>query len=148
MIPLLIGDSLAVGIAPYVTWDVNAAVGRTLMEGMPLIRASRRRVLAVSLGTNDPPTSVGALRTAVRVSLETNQCVIWATIYNRNVSYRAMNRALILERVRNPRRVRLVNWASVAAPYVAADPLGVHPTPAGYRLRARLYRGQAARCTQ
>jgi lysophospholipase L1-like esterase len=60
------------------------------------------------------------------------------------VSYRAANALLARLATDNP-RLRLVPWAErvAATPQlVGAD--GVHPTPAGYQLRAQLY-AQAAR---
>ena len=75
--------------------------------------------------------------------------MIWATIARppvNGVSYTAANS--LLERIAadDPRLV-IVPWAEQAA----ANPVllggdGVHPTPAGYQLRARLYAQAAQRC--
>ena len=76
-------------------------------------------------------------------------CAIWATIARppvNGVTYTAANR--LLERIAtdDPRLV-IVPWAE----QVAANPGllggdGVHATPAGYELRARLYAEAAQRC--
>jgi lysophospholipase L1-like esterase len=73
--------------------------------------------------------------------------VIWATIVRPPVNgstYRAANAVLARLAADDP-RLRLVPWAEKGAAdpnLVGAD--GVHPTPAGYGLRAQLY-AQAAR---
>jgi hypothetical protein len=144
--------------AALADWNVQvlARVGRPLAEGMGVVSgvdlppAGRPAVLAISLFTNDDPTHTSALETAVRRTLAlvgSRGCVIWATIARppvNGVSYRAANALLARLATDNP-RLRLVPWAErvAATPQlVGAD--GVHPTPAGYQLRAQLY-AQAAR---
>jgi hypothetical protein len=158
----MIGDSLAVGTEPVLPaalpgWTVrtDARAGRPLAEGMQVLRAtslSPGDVLAISLFTNDDPAHTAALTAAVRESLAhagDGGCVIWATIASppwNGVGYRAAN-ALLERGAAEDRRLRIVPWAQQAA----ADPQildqdGIHATPDGYRLRARLYARAAASC--
>lgn len=162
---VLVGDSLAVGVrtllpAALPGWKVQvlARVGRPLAEGMNVLagldlsQASRPAVLAISLFTNDDPTHTSALQTAVRRTLAiagAGGCVIWATIARpgvSGVSYGAAN-ALLARLATEDTRLRLVPWAErvAATPQLlAAD--GVHPTPAGFQLRAQLYAQAAQAC--
>jgi hypothetical protein len=164
---VLVGDSLAVGVrtllpAALPDWKVEVLgqVGRSLAEGMRVLEGlglasqehDARPVVAVSLFTNDDPTHIDALRAAVRRSLDlagARGCAIWATIAAppvNGVSYRAANAALERLADADP-RLRIVPWADQAA--ANPDLLGsdrVHPTPAGYELRARLYAEAARAC--
>jgi hypothetical protein len=163
---VLVGDSLAVGVrtllpAALPGWNVEVLgrVGRPLAEGMGVIdglqlsaqSASTRPILAVSLFTNDDPTHTAALQAAVRQTLQLvgeRGCAIWATIARppvNGVSYQAAN--AVLSRLADDPRLIIVPWAerATATPsLLAAD--GVHPTPAGYDLRARLYAQAAQAC--
>ena len=161
---VLVGDSLAVGIRPLLPallpgWKVrvDGRVGRPLAEGMGIVAATPlpadgREVLAVSLFTNDAPTRTAQLQAAVRTTLERagpRGCVIWATVARprqHGVSYRAANDVLERMAASDP-RLRLVPWARQVA--AAPSLLGadrVHPTAAGYRLRAQLYAAAARSC--
>jgi hypothetical protein len=164
---VLVGDSLAVGLRALLPgalsgWNVEVLgrVGRPLSEGMAVIDgldafgSSRDTppVLAVSLFTNDDPTHTGALQTAVRRTLELvgpHGCVVWATIARppvNGVSYRAAN-AVLEGLAASDSRLHIVAWAEQveANPQLLA-PDSVHPTPAGYELRARLYARAAQDC--
>jgi lysophospholipase L1-like esterase len=108
--------------------------------------------VAVSLFTNDDPTHTDALQAAVRRSLELagpRGCAIWATIARppvNGVSYRAANTALERLADDDPRLV-VVPWAEqTTSDPSLLGPDGVHPTPAGYQLRARLYAEAAQAC--
>jgi hypothetical protein len=159
---VVIGDSLAVGMRPYLAADlsgwsvtIDGRVGRPLAEGMGIVASTAiadpgRTVLAISLFTNDDPTQTSRLRSAITASLEkvgVQGCVIWATIARPpvgHVSYQAAN-AIITQAAADDDRLRVVAWAAYTAAtpgILAAD--GVHPSPAGYRQRAAMY-GQAAR---
>jgi hypothetical protein len=160
----VIGDSLAVGMKPYLgaalpgwTVTVDGRVGRPLAEGMGLVRSAdlppaASSVLAISLFTNDDPRGTAQLSAAVDESLEkvgAGGCVIWATIAREpvdGVSYAAAN-ALLARKARSTPRLQLVDWAG----YVAAHPGtlsggNVHPGPAGYQARTALYAQAAAGC--
>jgi hypothetical protein len=159
---VLVGDSLAVGIESLLPsllpgWrvSVDGRVSRPLAEGMAIVRQTSipsDGVLAVSLFTNDDPTHTAQLQAAVRSTLErvgSRGCVIWATIVRpplNGVSYTAANNVLRRMAASEP-RLRLVPWAEeVAARPSLVGGDGVHPTPAGYRLRAQLYARAAQSC--
>jgi hypothetical protein len=161
---VLIGDSLAQGIEPYLggflggsTLTVDARRGRPLAEGMGVL--GRTQVpsgpvaLAFSLFTNDSPSAVGALESAVRTSVQRagpNGCAVWATIArppHKGVSYAAANQHLNALASEFGGRLLIVPWAET----VAGSPslLGrdrVHATAAGYRLRAQLYADAVRSC--
>jgi hypothetical protein len=148
---LLIGDSLGLGIQPYLSgllpgWSVtsDSRTGRPLAEGMSRWRAERgsAAVSAFSLFTNDAPTNTSALEAAVRESAS-GGCAVWATIVRPpqgGTSYKAANQ--VLERLAQelPGRVVVVPWAATVAAtpgLVGSD--GVHATTQGYQQRAQLY---------
>jgi hypothetical protein len=161
---VMIGDSLAVGVRSLLPgllpgWQVavNGRVSRPLGEGMSILSSTPipsdgSTVLAVSLFTNDDPTHTPQLQAAVRQSLDRvgpNGCVVWATIARppvNGVSYDAAN-SLLRRLARSDSRLRIVPWAEQTAPRPSLlGPDGVHPTPAGYQLRARLYAQAAQSC--
>jgi hypothetical protein len=167
---LMIGDSLAIGTAqPLVLdlpgWDVkfDARIGRPLSEGMEILTTrtappeptARRRILAFSLYTNDPPADVTQLDAAVRASvaqLGAHGCAIWATISRpaaHKITYRAAN-ARLLELAQDPLlagRLLVVPWAEeVARHHGWKAPDHVHATAAGYLARARMYAEAATAC--
>jgi hypothetical protein len=164
---VLVGDSLAVGVrsllpAALPGWSVQVLgrVGRPLAEGVGVIdgldlgaQSPRSRpVLAVSLFTNDDPTHTAALQAAVRRTLQAvgpEGCVIWATIARppvNGVSYQSAN-ALLTRLAADDPRLIVVPWAErVAESRSLLGPDGVHPTPAGYQLRAQLYAQAAQAC--
>jgi len=148
---LLIGDSLGLGIQPYLSgllpgWSVtsDSRTGRPLAEGMSRWRAERgsAAVSAFSLFTNDGPTNTRALEAAVRESA-TGGCAVWATIARPpqgGTSYKAAN--ALLERLAQelPGRVVVVPWAAAVAsnPDLVGND-GVHGTSQGYQQRAQMY---------
>ena len=145
----LIGDSLNVGIEPYLgealpRWRVvaNDQVGRTTPEGIAELEAGRPALssyVVVSLGTNDPPDGVEAFRTNVARVLELagpDRCVIWATVWRDGrptVDYNDVLR----EAAEANKRLRLVAWAELVdkqPELLARD--GLHGNEDGYRKRA------------
>ena len=156
----VVGDSLAVGTqAPLASalpgWSIgtDARTGRPLAEGMRIVRSlGAAPVLAISLFTNDGPTSVAALQSAVRETIErqAHGCVIWATIVRPplgGATYDRANAALERLAADNPGVMRLVPWARKVADHPEwLAPDGVHATPAGYAARAQLYADAARSC--
>lgn len=157
---IVIGDSLALGMKPYLSGSalsIDARIGRPLAEGMSLVEKARLPdpatfALAISLFTNDDPSNVAALRSAVASSLERvgeDGCVIWATIVApavNGVNFKRAN-ALLEALADDEPRLQLVPWdAAVRRNPALLEPDDVHPTAAGYRLRAKLYRLAARRC--
>ena len=148
---LVVGDSLAVGVEPYLGKDLpgwrittSAFTSRPLADGVAEITSTSRLppVLVVSLGTNDDPSAVstfsGAVESVLRAAGPAG-CVIWPNIvrppYN-GVSYAGYNRALARLAAANPNLI-VVDWAGMVARdpgMVAGD--GVHATPSGYSARA------------
>ncbi len=156
---LLLGDSLAVGTAPYLPaaltgWQirVDGRIGRPLAEGMRQLAAlhATPTVLAVSLFTNDDPRHLAQLRAAVRTSLRNQRCVVWATISRppvAGVSYTAANQTLRQLPNAYLGRLYVVDWAHAVhrhPNWLATD--RVHATPSGWIARARLYANAAERC--
>lgn len=162
---VVIGDSLAVGMAPDLQALlpgrpvlVDARVGRPLDEGMAVLAGADppRASYLFSLFTNDDPVRVEALDAAVRASVATlgpRGCAVWATIVRPKVggrSYAAANarlRALAADPALAG-RLQIADWARALGghrrQWLVAD--GVHATSAGYRARARIYAGALARC--
>ena len=159
---LLIGDSLAVGMADALQaelpgWRVriDAKTSRTLAEGVRILGAEREppAILAFSLFTNDDPRSRDALVSAIRASAaRPGGCAIWATIAAppvKDVDYSAANQ-LLRSLAREPDlalSLQIVDWSAAvdeSPSLVAAD--GVHPTPEGYRTRAQLYADAIRAC--
>lgn len=162
---VVIGDSLAVGMAPdlqALLADrpvlVDARVGRPLDEGMGVLAASDppRASFLFSLFTNDDPVRIDALDAAVRASVTSlgpRGCAVWATIVRPKVggrTYGAVNarlRALALDPALSG-RLLIADWAHAVRghrrQWLAND--GVHGTAAGYWARAQLYADALARC--
>jgi hypothetical protein len=160
---IMIGDSLAQGtqaILPGLLpgWNVttNADRGRPLATGMQILAGTQTGgksvVLAFSLFTNDDPSHVSSLESAVRTSVSRagpRGCAVWATIVRpplNGVSYAAANRRLNQLAAVLP-RLRVVPWAAAVAAHpawVGSD--GVHATPAGYQGRAQMYADAARSC--
>lgn len=146
----LIGDSLNVGIEPYVPdalpgWKIvaNDEVGRVTPQGIAELEAGRpvlSNYIVVSLGTNDPPSEVEAFRKDVARFLRLvgpNRCVVWATIWRDERPNDAFNDVL-RDAAKANRRVSLVEWAEMVEQnpaLLASDRL--HGSEDGYRERAR-----------
>jgi hypothetical protein len=163
---VVIGDSLAVGMAPDLQALlpgrpvlVDARVGRPLDEGMAVLAGADppRASYLFSLFTNDDPIRIDALDAAVRASvaaLGPRGCAVWATIVRPKVggrTYGAVNarlRALALDPSLSG-RLLIADWAHAVQghrrQWLAKD--GVHGTTAGYWARAQLYADALARCS-
>lgn len=131
------GDSLAVGIRPYVhVRHFDAQVGRSTEVGVRRLLARRvsGRIVLLSLGTNDfyRPSRwfAGEIRRVKRAV--DNGCVVWAVTPNS----KRLNR--VLWRAAGP-RFRVIH-------HVAPGPDGIHPTLSGYKTLAFRYRRAARRC--
>ncbi len=156
----LVGDSLNVGIEPYIGaalpgWKVvtNDRVGRATSEGIAELEAGRPTLsnfVVVSLGTNDPPGDVTGFRRNVRRALALvgpNRCVVWATIWRDGAPNDAFNDVLREAAAAN-RRLTLVEWAEMVERHpelLAAD--GLHGNEDGYRERARAVATAARSCS-
>jgi hypothetical protein len=136
MLPALEGDSLAVGMQPYLAArPFDAQVGRTTEEGVARLGHMHLhgRTVYVSLGTNDPGHSAAWMSRQVRRVLAMGpRLVVWGEIRVEGKSYDdTLNRGL--KRVKSS-RLRLVRAVRPGA----GD--GIHLTREGYRLRAARFR--------
>lgn len=152
---LVVGDSLVVGTAPYLPGSVTSdgRVGRPSTEAVSVLRAkfSGQRVVVFDAGVNDDPAQPSRLSSdlAAARSITGNNCLVVATMsrppYN-GVSVDGLNRA-VRSFAASASNVRLVDWRSAAVSnprLINSD--GVHPTAAGYQLRARLFADAIAEC--
>jgi lysophospholipase L1-like esterase len=137
----LVGDSLNVGVEPYLEdalpgWRVDAH------EGITELRARRTKlapVVVVSLGTNDAEGTEDEFRALVDDAIRVvgpNRCLVWATIV-RDGEERTGFDDVLRDAVAEHPNVQLAEWASL----VSEDPTllagdRVHGTPEGYARRA------------
>jgi lysophospholipase L1-like esterase len=147
---LVIGDSLAVGLRPYlgqqlgtdVAWDAKS--GRTTPQGLVALRAAlkvvRPTAVVVSLGTNDG-SSPARFQDRINRTLAAigKRCVVWTTIYRpaRKGPYAPLNAVLAGEATRF-HRLHLVDWAGAVRRQAVTLPDGLHPDPAGFEYRGKL----------
>lgn len=145
----LVGDSLNVGVEPYLRadlggWqiDTDDVVGRATTTGVEHVSDQGTALgsyVVISLGTNDPVTGADAFRAEVAAVLgvaSSRRCVVWATIHRNGDAYEPFNEVLLDASATN-RNLRLVEWAAMIRDHpewLAAD--GIHGTPDGYRARA------------
>ncbi len=156
----LVGDSLNVGIEPYLSrylrgWRISAndESGRGTATGIDELRAGGSTLapaLVISLGTNDDPTAVSAFRRDVRTVLRLagpDRCVAWPTIARDGDAYVEFNDVLRQESQRSG-NLHVVDWARMVSEHpewLAAD--GIHATPDGYAHRARSVARVLRECT-
>jgi hypothetical protein len=162
---VVIGDSLAVGMAPALQGLlagravlVDARIGRPLDEGMSVLAGSDppRASFAYSLFTNDDPIRIEELDQALRSSvaaLGPHGCAVWATIVRPKVggrTYARVNarlRALALDPALSG-RLLIADWAQAVRGHRKAwlTKDGIHGTAAGYLARAQLYADALSAC--
>ena len=149
----VVGDSLEVGTGPYLsqllpglTVRVDADESRSSAAGEPVVAARLRSsddIVVFDLGTNDNPSRTGSLAANLSAvgRLVGDRCLVVATIHRPpagGVSYDGLN-GVIRSFVQQRPNTELVDWGSFASAHpdlLYSD--GVHPTAAGYQLRARL----------
>jgi 3D (Asp-Asp-Asp) domain-containing protein len=146
-----VGDSLAVGSSGPLEQLLGAqrlttlaARNRTSTQGLAALRrvATLPSTLVVQLGTND--TSVRVFRRNVRsivaIARPASARVLWVTIARPPLDGSTdadLNEVLRVEAGRHD-NLQLVDWRDTVAAGRVQLADGVHPTAAGYRLRARL----------
>jgi lysophospholipase L1-like esterase len=159
---LVVGDSLAVGMKPYlgpllgaseVVWDARS--GRTTPEGLVHLRARLRevtpRTVVISLGTNDGPDPArfaGRIHRALE-AIPPSACIVWTDINRppRKGRYHGLNRVLERAAQEDPRMV-VVHWDRAVLHRSVSLPDGLHPDAAGFEHRSRMVAGAIARgCT-
>ena len=156
-----VGDSLGVGTVPYlrselsgVKIDDDSEIGRPSSAGLPILQqkiAADPDVVVFDLGTNDdtanPDALAADLASARRIA--GSRCMVIATLnrppYN-GVPVTGLNQAVTSFAAADG-NVALVDWHARAQ----ADPSllisdGVHPTPQGYALRAKLFAAAIRSC--
>jgi lysophospholipase L1-like esterase len=147
---LVIGDSLAVGLRPYlaeqlgtdVAWDAKS--GRTTPQGLVALRAAlkvvRPTAVVVSLGTNDG-SSPARFQDRINRTLAAigDRCVVWTNIYRpaRKGPYAPLNAVLASEATRVS-RLHLVDWLGAVRRQAVTLPDGLHPNSAGFEYRGKL----------
>jgi|GEM_PF-1212825 len=148
---LVVGDSLAVGLRPYlptllgarVAWDAKS--GRTTPQGLVALRSALQTVdpsiVIVSLGTNDGPDPTRFTNRIDRAlaAIGSKACVVWSNIYRpaRKGPYVALNGALQQEAARVS-RLHLVDWDGAVARRAVQLPDGLHPDADGFEYRSRM----------
>lgn len=148
---LVVGDSLAVGLRPYlqqqlgtdVAWDAKS--GRTTPQGLFALRAALKVVqpttVVVSLGTNDgsSPERFQDRIDRMLSAIGSKRCVVWANIYRpaRKGPYAALNTVLSAEAAKVS-RLHLVDWLSAVKGRAVTLPDGLHPNTKGFEYRSQL----------
>jgi hypothetical protein len=156
-----VGDSLGVGTVPYlraelpsVTIDDDSEIGRPSSVGLPILKSKMSAnpdVVVFDLGTNDDPANPDALASdlAAARQIAGSRCMVMATL-NRpplnGVPVDGLNRAVTSFAAADG-NVALVDWHG----HVQSNPSllisdGVHPTPTGYTLRAKLFAAAIRSC--
>lgn len=147
---LIVGDSLAVGMQPFLAEMITdreltfaAKGGRTTPQGMLALRSELQRfapqTVVISLGTNDGSDHrifAARIRRALR-EVPPYACIVWAAIARppRKGAYRQLNRVL-RKAARRDRRLTIIDWDRMVAKGTVALPDGLHPDADGYRFRA------------
>ena len=142
--PLIVGDSVTLAAAPKLRasgWDVDAAINRTMAQGLRLLRARRGlpRTVTIALGTN-----AGVRRrdivAALRIVGRRRRLVL---VTPREVRGEGDHDAAVIRVMarRHPLRIVVADWArhSRGHPGWVARDL-VHLTRSGARAYARLLR--------
>jgi alpha-beta hydrolase superfamily lysophospholipase len=156
---LVVGDSLVVGTAPYLRAQLSESVqsdgriGRPSPEAVSVLRSrfSGQRVVVFDAGVNDDPSRPGTLSRDLATvrGLVGGRCLVVSTMSRppyRGVSVDGLNQA-VRSFAGSSSNVRLVDWRSAALSHprlINSD--GVHPTAAGYRLRAGLFASAIGQC--
>ena len=157
----VVGDSLEVGTSPYlgrylpgVPIHVDAVESRPSGDAVQALRAGLRpsdSVIVFDAGVNDDPAQPQALAADLRAvdAIAGGRCVVVATVsrppYN-GIGPEGLNRAITTFAASRP-DTRLVDWraAALANPGMLNSDR-VHPTPAGYAMRAQLVAGGVRAC--
>jgi hypothetical protein len=155
---LVIGDSLGVGMEPYLddelsgyTVRTDAEIGRSSPAGVDALAQNLTpddEVIVFALGSNDDPrqpqTLAGSL--AAANELAGGRCLVVATLEVSEltgVPEEPLNRVIRSFGAANS-NVRVVDWHGAVSPDLLSD--GGHATPEGYALRASLFAQAVASC--
>ena len=156
---LIVGDSLAVGMRPFlgalitdrqVRFDVRA--GWTTPQGMEALRVELEQyapqTVVISLGSNDGSDAkvfASRVRRVLR-GMPRHSCVVWPAIMRpkRKGDYRGLNRVL-RDEARRDRRLTVINWDRMVLKGQVTLRDGLHPDEDGYRWRAWVTAGAVQR---
>lgn len=156
-----VGDSLGVGTVPYLRGELDGVaisddseIGRPSAAALPVLESlisPDADVVVFDLGTNDDPANPDALASNLLAARQIagSRCMVTATL-NRppvnGVAVDGLNRAVTAFAAADG-NVALVDWHGRAAanPSLLLDD-GVHPSPDGYALRARLFAAAINAC--
>lgn len=156
-----VGDSLGVGTVPYLRGELDGVaitddsdIGRPSGVGVAILESlisPDAEVVVFDLGTNDDPANPDALASnlAAARTIAGGRCMVIATL-NRpplnGVPVDGLNRA-VTSFARADGNVSLVDWhaRAEANPSLLIDD-GVHPSPEGYGLRAKLFAAAITSC--
>jgi hypothetical protein len=156
---LLVGDSLNVGIEPYLDeslehWRITSddVVGRATADGIAAIERNRGTSgpVVISLGTNDDPDNAEAFRSHIEQLLEllpSHRCVIWATLWRDGAPETRLNDVL-QDVARTRPNVHLLDWAAMLRDHPDwRAPDETHGSADGYRARAEEVARLARACS-
>ena len=147
---LIVGDSLAVGMRPFLsemitdrhlTFDVRN--GWTTPQGMEALRSDLQQyapqTVVINLGTNDgsdPLIFASRIRRILR-AVPARSCIVWPSIRRppRKGAYKELNRVL-RDAARHDPRLTVIAWDRMVAKGTVSMRDGIHPTTEGYRFRA------------
>ena len=149
---LVVGDSLAVGMKPYLgtllaprrlTWSAKSGI--TTPQGMQRLRTALRTVrpktVVISLGTNDGPDPRRFADRLARTlaAIPADACIVWTALHRapRKGAYRPMNDVLRSVAREDPRLV-VVSWDRMVARGTVSLPDGVHPDTDGFATRSQV----------
>lgn len=156
---LIVGDSLAVGMRPFlgdmitdrqVTFDARA--GWTTPQGMEALRLDLEQyvpqTIVLSLGSNDGSDArvFGDRVRRILRSLPPYSCVVWPAIIRpkRKGEYRGLNKVL-RDEARRDRRLTVIDWDRMVKQGQVTLRDGLHPNEDGYRWRAWVTAGAVHR---
>ena len=155
---LVIGDSLGVGMEPYLAPELDgyeirtdAVIGRGSAAGVDVLAANLTpddEVIVFALGSNDDPAQAQALADSLEAAneLAAGRCLVVATLEVSaltGVSERPLN-VVIRSFAAASSNVRLVDWQRAVSPDQLTD--GGHATAEGYELRAALFADAIESC--
>lgn len=143
----LLGDSLAVGIAPYLDAGLgeqllttDAAEGRgtaTMATLLAPYAATSAPIWVVSLGTNDSTEEFPAQAAAVLDLAGPNRCVVWFDVWRADTD-ESINATLSQLALEYP-NLHVVPWHDTSAAHPEwFSGTDVHPTATGYAVRGQL----------
>ena len=169
------GDSITVLAAPAIhqlldpNYDVKvlAAIGIRINQSLPALQSALRLhpdAVVVNLGTNDAlqggehPGWVSGWDKLIRMTRNT-PCVVLTTINSAADSLshrpiaRRINAAIRALAAEHPRRYKVADWSrflsrnvSNLRTYLRAEPILIHPTPAGAEKLATIDQAALAKC--